>query len=208
MKGYITLSLGRIIEMVLVIVVIALILFVTAPQVSGWINQYIFNPLTGKGVPLGTPEAVTLEAAIKCSYLRCFDGCGKGSVQSIDIGTKNCDADFCVPYKDANGKVCGDNSKSHPVVVTLLQSQALDKSKIKKGGLGDCITTADSCDAWKINGWVTVEKGATTEKQWEEQNCRKIFGVGISGYSKILIKQNKYNVWTTSDYGTAVCIAK
>lgn len=206
MKGYATFTIGRLIELILVVVVIAVILFMVAPQAWGWMKTNVFNPITGQGIPLGSHEASTLEAAIKCSYLRCSDGCGKDSVKNIDIGTKNCDTDYCAPFQQG-GKVCGSNAQSHPIPVTLFEDQTLDKAKINKGNLGTCITTSDGCTPANIDGYVTIDKAGTTDKAWEEVKC-SIYGfIQITGYSRILINAGKYNVWTNNNKATGVCLA-
>ena len=210
MKGIAIPYVVKLIELILVVVVIGVVLFLTVPSVSGWIKSYVLNPLSGQGVPLGTEEAVTLEVAVKCSYYRCFDGCGNDRVKNIDIGTKNCDKDYCVPFQQ-NGRVCGDNARNNPIKAILLKDQTLDKSKIKreKENLGFCIITSNGCSPQKGNGWIYIEKDATTEKAWEEDKCVTIPIIGeVTGYSRIVINAGRYDVWTNDAYGTGVCLSQ
>ena len=206
--------LTQLIEMILVIAVVAIILFMTVPQVSGWIKNNVFNPLTGAGIPLGTEEATLMENAIRCSYARCVYGCGSGTVKSIDIGaTKNCNTDYCVPFQQ-NGKVCGQNAMNHPIPAVLLTSQTLDKSKVKTE-TNSCMKISDGCYGYTISGatgekgWIYVQKDATTDKAWEEEKCNTIipYVYEITGYGRILIDANKYNIWTDDQGGTVVCIS-
>jgi len=211
MKGLIEHA-EKLIEMVLVLVIIGIVLFMTVPQVSAWIKNTVFNPLTGQGIPIGTEEATILEEAISCSYARCAYGCGSQQVKAISIGEINeCQKNYCDDMK-LSGKVCGQNAAKNPVKVTVLTSQALDKSKTTTEKTS-CMVTSDGCYGYTINGvtgekgWIFIQKGATTDKAWEEEKCNTIvpYLYQISGYSKILIDAGNYNVWTDDQGGTVVC---
>lgn len=212
MHGIAIEELFKLIEMILVIVVIGIILFMTVPQVSDWIKNNVFNPLTGAGIPLGSEEAALLEQAVQCSYARCVDGCGTPATKNIDVGQiNNCDTTYCVPFQQ-NGKVCGQNAASHPIPTVLLDSQVLDKSKTTTT-TPSCMMTSDGCYGYTVSGvtgekgWVFIQKSATTDKAWEEETCNTIipYAYTITGYSKILIDAGRYNVWTDDQGGTMVC---
>jgi hypothetical protein len=144
---------------------------------------------------------------VKCAYYRCTAGCESPTVKNIDdIGTKRCYEDYCKNYQDANGKVCGSNAQSHPIVVTLLNNQFIDKGKIKKDDFGFCMITVDGCNPANGKGWIYIDKGGTTEKAWEEEKCTIVPIIGeISGYSRMVINAGIYNVWTNDAGGTGVC---
>ena len=201
----------QLIELVLVVVVIGVILFMTVPQVSAWITRNVLNPLSGQGISLGSTESATLEDAIKCAYYRCTEGCGSADVKNIALGSKNCDDNYCKPFmQGGNGKVCGSNAQAHPVVVTLLDNEFIDKSKIQKGNLGFCMIIKDSsngCNPATGKGWIYVDKSGTTDKAWEEEKCTVVPIIGeITGYSRIVINAGIYNVWTNDAGGTGVCL--
>jgi hypothetical protein len=215
MKGEIPHYVTRMIEMILVVVLLAVVLFTQIPQAVAWLQKNIFGTLSGEVIPTGTEEATSLEAAIKCSYLRCSDGCGKESVKGISIGsTKNCDTDFCQSYQK-DGKVCGDNAKANPVKVTLANNQVITREKLKSTNtddLGACLVKSDSCNAQlPAIGWVNIQKGAMVEKEWETTYCRYA-NRDYSGYDKVVVIAGKYEVWTTTvptllgGFTTVVCI--
>lgn len=94
-----------------VIFVIALVILLIA----------IFNLAKQNFAFLQAPEAVALEQAIACSYLRCAEGCASPKIAALDV--IQCKTDFCNPEwtdtKKTDGKICDDNAKAHPVTATV-----------------------------------------------------------------------------------------
>jgi hypothetical protein len=216
MKGAI-LTTRQIIELIFVVVLVGAFLFIGIEKVWALIQKAVLGPLSGEVIPTGTEEATSLEAAIKCSYLRCLDGCGKESIKNLQISsTKNCDTDYCVPYQK-DGKVCGDDAKTNPVKVTLANNQVISREKLKTaatGDLGACMVKSDSCNAqFAMKGWVNIQKEVIVEKQWEKTNCPYI-RTQVEGFDKVVVSAEKYEVWTTPGAGllggftTVVCEGK
>jgi len=216
MKGEIPHYVVRMIEVILVVVLLAVVLFTQIPQAVAWLQKTVFGTLSGEGIPVGTEEATSLEAAIRCSYLRCSDGCGKASVDFSIGSTKNCDTDFCEPYQK-DGKVCGDNAKANPVKITLANNQVIIKEKLKTsttGDLGACMTKSDKCNAqFAVKGWVNIQKDSIVEKAWEGTSCQIPGSHGASeGYDKVVVNAGKYEVWSVQSseimfggFTTVVC---
>jgi len=199
------------IAVAIVAIVIFSVMLFSIPGMTDWAKNIIFG-LSGEGgvIQAGTEEASALHAAIKCSYFRCMDGCGKESVKNIPIGSKNCDTNYCVPYQK-DGKVCGDDAKANPVKVTIPNNQVIIKEKLKVGDLGGCVIKSDSCNTqFAMKGWVNIQKDAIVEKQWEVTTCPYI-RTQVQGYNKVVVNAGRYEVWTTQAAGllggltTVVC---
>jgi hypothetical protein len=86
-------------------------------------GKFIMDQITGGG-----QIDSNLDSALRCADLRCRSGCagvtlgltfqgecGSGNTEGIC----DCNKDYCLPFMDSEGKVCGDNSKAHPIKVVM-----------------------------------------------------------------------------------------
>ena len=112
---------------VLGVALLILVLFggLGAMNVAQGLVDYAKSILIGREPRQFTEE--TFLAAVKCSYLRCAEGCGSSDLASTDKihtkdGEKDCKTDFCLPYADSENKVCDALAKDHPVYMDIESS--------------------------------------------------------------------------------------
>jgi hypothetical protein len=103
-----------------VILIIGLVLIgygFTAIPASGEFIKQLFLPTDN------VPQDV--KNGLECAYLRCAKTCNEVPDSLSfpgDCGTSkicHCRSDFCIPFQDANHKVCDENSMLHPIKVVL-----------------------------------------------------------------------------------------
>jgi hypothetical protein len=122
--------------MYLVLAVIVIYAAVTGLGVANGLVNYIDAILRGS---TSVYDQENLLAAIQCSYERCTKGCSSVGGINIQEGTDvtlNCQTDFCTPFADSSGKVCGQLAKDHPVYVKT--SEASTVSTADLAGMVDC----------------------------------------------------------------------
>ncbi|MEM4368467.1 MAG: hypothetical protein QXO21_05620 [Candidatus Anstonellales archaeon] len=58
-----------------------------------------------------------LQLAVECSYYRCKEGCKSDIIGKLKKNDFSCE-DFCLEeWQDNEGKICGDNSFYHPIIL-------------------------------------------------------------------------------------------
>ena len=122
--------------MYLVLAVIVIYAAVTGLGVANGLVNYIDAILRGS---TSVYDQENLLSAIQCSYERCTKGCSSVGGINIQEGTDvtlNCQTDFCQPFADSSGKVCGQLAKDHPVYVKT--SEASTVSTADLAGMVDC----------------------------------------------------------------------
>jgi hypothetical protein len=170
------------------------------------------------------PESLELEEAIACSYYRCTEGCASPQVRDTVI--LNCRTEFCKPqFTDsgtADGKVCGDNSKNHPVKVTIPSSSYLSQvvilsslSQLTGGKIKYMAESGDKCSDPGIGTNTALfdkQKVMGTESKsfWDCQAYETVVGGSNYCVSKIEIyADSDYYVSTyphgLGGYNTIVC---
>jgi len=151
------------------------------------------NEITG-------PRAELLVDAIKCSYYRCDEGCNSQEVRKmsdksyVDENSWNC-SDYCKPeWTDTgtiNGKICNDNSKYHPVIVSIKYEGIIERKTIEEFELleqSDCKKVFEEADGIPFST-ISLPKSFSCEKDW-------------TGYiKKCEIPSGTYYVWGGATYG-------
>jgi len=156
--------------------------------------------LSAQKVPILAPDAVVLQQAIACSYFRCSKGCASLEVKDNDMF--KCKSQFCNPEwtdtKKPDGKICGSNSKLHPVVVTVsssggekLTATSLEQLGPGEDGLNSLSQSGDNCKSGVFERGVIIDKNASL--------ITNTAGTSLtpSAYlSEVLVDQGKYDIWT------------
>lgn len=185
--------------------------------------EYANSLLTGSQSP--TYSAENLLNAMECSYLRCRDGCSSG-LSGITIvvdssGTeKNCKTDYCDPFADGDGKVCGDNAQGNPVEVHVDETGELSLDDIESfndGCYGDycMIGVTDTLPSGVMSNspgfvWVrsSIVKSLLSAKDFELSASEHIaYGYLFSlpectdfssacGAESLTVPPGTYSIWT------------
>lgn len=184
-------------QLILLIVIIILVVFLLFTYVpKGFAN--LWNQLLG--IEIEGPKARSLKAAISCSYYRCMEGCNGNGVKDhrSNVATYgedfNCTRDFCnSSWQDSGGKICDDNAKSYPVVISMeegmLSKEDLDFAK--------CIFEVEKISEWAVPDFVTIDK--TIKKNFLENETCGVEGVaGGTGIKRVIIGSGTYYIWTFS----------
>ncbi|OGW54475.1 MAG: hypothetical protein A2Y81_11760 [Nitrospirae bacterium RBG_13_43_8] len=93
-----------------------------------------------------SPEEKTLIKGMACAYYRCIEGCASGLVKTAiwedDDGNKiSCLESYCKDeWRDSDGKICDDNSRAHPVEISVSESITLIP-----GGFFNAINPVEEC---------------------------------------------------------------
>jgi len=203
--------------MVFAVIIVAAGLYFAFPDL---LNKAIelFTLFTGGGG--GTcsdlPTSHELEAAIKCAYYRCAENCSSDKIKSIEINTpeglKKCKEDFCDPFKDETGAVCGDDSKLHPVEFT-----ADSEAKIAAFDKFKPLEVTDSCGPLGYDmdvPVINIEKILTTEES--TKSCCGLERVGgetsagmMSWFTQCDVKDGTYFIYTAHfTTGSALALKK
>lgn len=192
-KGIATKTLFELGMFVLAFIVIAAFATPTI-QVSA---ENILRWLSGKGGDAGEVIPNELEDAIKCSYLRCKEGCYEASrayYENFNC-SKYCEADW-TDNGTVYGKICGDRAKIYPVKV----DQVNEPTTISKSALefANCLMSEN--DYTHAEGGdlvlVLVDKDDVRDETGGTL-CRGLHAYGTS-YAKLVVKAtpNYYYIWS------------
>jgi hypothetical protein len=182
----------QLILLIIIVILVVFLMFKYIPQ--GFAN--LWNQLLG--IKTEGLKAYSLDAAISCSYYRCIEGCNSDGVKNSNVVAYgedfNCSRDFCkLEWQDSGGKICDDNAKSHPVVVSMeegmLSKEDLDFAK--------CIFEVEKPGEWAVPDFVTIDK-AIKKNILEEEACGVEGVAGGTGIKKANIGSGTYYIWTYS----------
>ncbi len=113
-----TLPINTVIMLVLGVILLVAIAGGGIPMIRAGMED-VLKWMRGEGVgPIGS--SANLIDAIKCSYLRCSEGCDEATTAyyyNFDC-SKYCDAKW-TDDGTINGKICGDRAKIHPIIVGI-----------------------------------------------------------------------------------------
>jgi hypothetical protein len=165
---------------------------------TGWIQPLVAsaaNLLFGQG---GVGYETPLESAMKCSVIRCFNGCDSLEAEALSWGDSyNCKEDFCDNklssfMEGAEKRICGWNSAQYAVEVDVKQREDYEKSSLA-GGVFDCVFTTDVGAAGQ--GFKQVFSFAVFEKNAVQvgttEGC-----AGADGLKEFTVQPNHLNIWT------------
>jgi hypothetical protein len=197
MKGMEGKVIWMIVAMVIAIIIaLVLSLFVFKGQAWGFSS---ITDMVDEWFGMSSPEEKTVIKAMACSYYRCIEGCNSGLVKSAiwedeDGNRISCLESFCkVEWRDSDGKICGDNSRAHPVEVSVGEPVTLSPGGFFKGikPVSECTKSAGGA-GYLGTDWVFVDE------KLKEGFCDK---------SRCEMKAGEYFIWMDNGwFGSKVTI--
>jgi len=197
-----TYPVGAIVALVLVVAFIAIMALI-------FLKFSNTNPLSdllslfNAGNTPNAPDAITLEAAIQCSFYRCTEGCASDNVKKLKNPTGGVPFDcssFCqedwTDTKKPDGKVCDDNAKAHPVTADVLQTTYNgEKLSLSNIGFSPCIGESTSCGSPEKGRpkFIYIETNSVAPNTETKKGC-----MYSSGFQSLVVIPGSYKVWTTS----------
>jgi len=197
------LPIGTIIALLLVVAFIAIMAFIFLKFSSGANPLSDLLSLFNTGSTPNAPDAAVLESAIQCSFYRCTEGCASDNVKKLKNPTGGAPFDcssFCnASWTDtgkSDGKICGDNSKNHPVTADVLQTTFNgEKLSLSNVSFSPCIGESTSCGS-PASGrpkFIYVEINSVASNTETKKSC-----MYSSGFQSLIVTSGTYNIWTTS----------
>lgn len=161
-------------DTIIFLIIGVIILTVFAPAIISAAGDL----LEAIALSLGIIKKTPLELALECAYYRCELGCYSTKVVEeikwTEGGKEVSCQKFCQNILDPilnknDGKICGRDSKRHPVIVHLDEDVELSEADVKK--LGSCIVVEKEPEKRIWSGVVSVDEDLVKSYgEYEERN--------------------------------------
>ena len=138
----------------------------------------------------------SLQNAITCVYYRCEEGCSSNKIRDLEIetayGTLNCKEDFCEPFQDADGKVCGEVPLEQRVEVLLTET-----TKLKTFDVFKFLELSESCSPQESDMWYpVVNVDESSGSTCYDKDSMDTDAIHTEWYTKCDIKAGTYHLHT------------
>lgn len=178
---------GVLLLVVIVVVVLSIIIF----RGGSWGSSTIPN-IIDQWFGTASPEEKTLIEAMACTYYRCTEGCTSGLVKTAIWEDENGDKVSCLEsfckgeWRDSDGKICDENSRAHPVEVSVSEPVTLTP-----GGFFKSINPVSECTKSSAGAGYLGTEWVFVDEKLKEGFCDK---------SRCEMKATTYYIWMDSGW--------